>query len=301
MNNPVAILIIHFSLIRSLTKMSVIGKSIKLNNGTLIPFMGLGTWEVMNADEVVEEGLKVGYRLIDTAVLYDNEKLCGDGIINYLKKNTNSKREDIYYVTKLWNNQNGYENAKSAINECLKTVEGLGYIDLLLIHSPCEGKKMRLETWRAMQEAVEKGIVKSIGVSNYGINHLKELLSWDGLKIKPVVNEIEVSPWCMRDELCKFTKENDMQVIAYAPLSHAYRLQDEDAVKIAEKKNISVAQVLIRWSLQKGYIPIPKTKTLSRLPINLDVLIFQLSEDEMKQLDHPNVHDPSDWEVTTCP
>jgi diketogulonate reductase-like aldo/keto reductase len=280
---------------------NAIGKKVKLNNDTFIPFMGLGTWEIRNADEVVKEALNVGYRCIDTAVLYNNEKLCGKGIIDWLKENPSHKREEIYYITKLWNNQNGYDKAKSSILECFEKVKELGYIDLLLIHSPTEGSQMRLETWKAMQEAVEQGIVKSIGVSNYGIKHLQELLSWDGLKIKPVVNEIEVSPWCMRQALCDFTKSQGIDVIAYAPLSHSYRIKDEDAVEIANKKGVSVAQVLIRWSLQKGYIPIPKTKTFERLPINLDVLGFELTEYEMKQLDHPNVHDPSDWEVTTCP
>ncbi|KAG0680751.1 hypothetical protein C6P42_004686 [Pichia californica] len=277
------------------------GKDIKLNNNTTIPFLGLGTWEISNANEVVEEALNVGYRCIDTASNYENEKECGDGIINWLNKNPDHKREEVYYITKLWNDQNGYEEAKEGIALALEKVKGLGYIDLLLIHSPCEGRQMRLGTWKAMQEAVNEGTVKSIGVSNYGIKHLEELLAWEGLTIKPVVNEIEVSPWCMRQELCDFTKSKGIEVVAFAPLSHAFRLQDPDAVSIAKEKGVSAAQVLIRWSLQKGYIPIPKTKTLSRLPQNLDVLSFELSETEVKKLDHPEVHDPSDWEVTECP
>lgn len=281
--------------------LKTIGKSIKLNNGIYIPFMGVGTWELRNAEEVVSEALKVGYRCVDTASMYGNEVECGEGIMDWLKENPERKREDIYYITKLWDDQNGYSKATTAIEECLENVKGLGYIDLLLIHSPTQGRTMRLETWRAMQDAVEKGFVKSIGVSNYGIKHLQELLSWEGMKIKPVVNEIEVSPWCMRQELCDFTRSQGLQVIAYAPLSHSYRIEDSDALEIAKSKGISAAQVLIRWSLQKGYIPIPKTKTLKRLPVNFDVLSFELSDEEIKKLDHPHVHDPSDWEVTTCP
>lgn len=278
------------------------GKLTTLNNGTKIPFMGLGTWETFNADEVVYEALKKGYRLIDTAVLYGNEKKCGEGISKWLNEGSNdNKREDVYYITKLWNDQNGYLNAKKAIDECLNKVKNLKYIDLLLIHSPLEGKKLRLETWRAMQEAVKDGKVKSIGVSNFGEGHISELLNWEGLEIKPVVNEIEVSPWCMREELCEFTQKQGIHVIAYAPFSHSYRLNDPDAVVVAEKVGKSVAQVLIRWSLQKGYIPIPKTKTISRLSENLDVLNFELTKEQMEQLDHPEVHDPSDWEVTTVP
>lgn len=277
------------------------GKSIVLNNGIRIPFMGLGTWGVRNAAEIVERALDVGYRLIDTAVLYGNEKECGQGIVNWLKKDPANKREDVFYVTKLWNDQNGYDRASSAIDACIDKVSGLKYIDLLLIHSPTEGPRMRLETWKAMQEAVAAGKVRSIGVSNYGERHLDELLQWEGLKVKPCVNEIEVSPWCMRQELCDYTESKGLKVIAYAPLSHAYRIEDRDAQEIADSKGVSTAQVLIRWSIQKGYIPIPKTKTPSRLAPNLDVLSFNLTESEMNQLDHPEEHDPSDWDVVHCP
>ncbi|KAH3664102.1 hypothetical protein OGAPHI_004816 [Ogataea philodendri] len=280
----------------------MLAKIVKLNNGLTIPFMGLGTWELTNAAEVVKEALKAGYRCIDTAVLYGNERSCAEGIKQWISEDpANNRRQDVYYITKLWTNQMGYEKAKKAIAECLDRIQGLEYIDLLLIHAPTPGKQMRLETYKAIQEAVDAGVVKSIGVSNYGIAHVKELLSWPGLKHKPVANEIEVSPWCMRQELCDYCLSQDIQVIAFAPFSHANRINDPDAVSIAEKKGVTPAQVLIRWSVQKGYIPIPKTKTLSRLPTNLDVLSFELSKEELAQLDHPDVHDPSDWEVTTCP
>ncbi|GMM30823.1 aldo-keto reductase superfamily protein [Martiniozyma asiatica (nom. inval.)] len=279
----------------------IINNSITLNNGIKMPFMGLGTWESMNAAPVVHAALSKGYRMIDTASFYANEKECGEGIMQWINESPENKRSDVFYITKLWNNENGYHVAKEAIDKCLARVKGLEYIDLLLIHSPLEGPKMRLETWKAMQEAVEEGKVKSIGVSNYGIDHLKELLNWEGLKIKPVVNEIEVHPWCMRQELCDFTIKMGLKVVAFAPLSHSYRLQDKNVIEISKEKDISAAQVLIRWSLEKGYIPIPKTKTISRLSGNLDVLSFELSADEIAKLDHPNEHDPSDWEVTTCP
>lgn len=264
--------------------------------------MGLGTWNVPNATEVVEKALDVGYRLIDTAVLYGNERECGQGIVNWLNKDpAHNKRQDVFYVTKLWDDQNGYQVAKRAIDQCLNKVAGLGYIDLLLIHSPTQGKRKRLETWKAMQEAVESGKVKSIGVSNFGERHLDQLLNWEGLTIKPVVNEIEISPWCMRQDLSDYTKSLGLQVIAYAPLSHSYRINDPDATSVAKANGVTNAQVLIRWSIQKGYIPIPKTKTISRLAPNFDVLSFKLSDSNMKKLDHPEVHDPSDWDVVHCP
>ncbi|VEU23295.1 DEKNAAC104417 [Brettanomyces naardenensis] len=266
-----------------------------------IPPIGLGTWNIHNASVVVEQALDIGYRLIDTAKLYGNEREVGQGIINWINKDpVHNKRQDVFYVTKLWNDQNGYETAKRAIQDGLNKVSGLKYIDLLLIHSPTEGRRMRLETWKAMQEAVEAGHVRYIGVSNYGEKHIDELLNWDGLTVKPIANEIEVSPWCMRQELCDFTKKRGLQVIAYAPLSHAYRLTDPDAEAVAREKGVTPAQVLIRWSIEKGYIPIPKTKTESRLRSNFDVFSFKLTGDEMKRLDHPNVHDPSDWDVVHC-
>ncbi|ODV86699.1 hypothetical protein CANARDRAFT_21697 [[Candida] arabinofermentans NRRL YB-2248] len=277
-------------------------KFLTLNNGKKISSLGLGTWELTNAYEIVKAGLKVGYRTIDTASMYMNERECGEAIVDWIAEDpANNKREDVYYITKLWNDENGYEVAKKAIARCMERVKGLKYIDLLLIHSPLEGPTMRLETYKAMQEAVDSGIVKSIGVSNYGIAHVDELLNWPGLKYKPVVNEIEVSPWCMRQELIDHCKSKGLDIIAFCPFSHAQRINDPDALAIAKKHGVTSAQVLVRWSLQKGYIPLPKTKTLSRLATNFDVYSFELSEEDIKQLDHPNVHDPSDWEVTTCP
>lgn len=280
-------------------------KLLKLANGNLIPAIGLGTYDIPTSltAEVVYNGLKIGYRHFDTAVLYGNETEVAQGIGRWLDESPKNNRADVFFTTKLWNLQQGYAAAKRAVQEMLDKAKPLGYIDLLLIHSPLPGKAKRLETWKALQEAVQSGTVKNIGVSNYGKHHIDELLSWDGLEVKPVVNQIEISPWCMRQELADFCKSRGLIVEAYAPITHGYKLlhPPQELSDIAQKHNATVAQVLIKWSLQKGYVPLPKTKTLSRLKENLDLGHFELTSEEVAAISKPHEHDPTDWECTDAP
>lgn len=280
-----------------------IPKEYKLLSNDTIPTIALGTYDLPKSKttSIVEKALDAGYRHFDTAVLYGNEYEVAKGISNWLKRNPKVKRDEIFYTTKLWNTQFGYDNAKKAIQECVACVGDLGYIDLLLMHSPLGGKRLRIETWKALQEAVDQGLVKNIGVSNFGVEHLKDLFEWDGLKYKPVVNQIEISPWCMRQELADYCKSENLIVEAYAPLTHGYKLQDKSLVKIADELKKSPAQILIRWSLQHGYVPLPKTKTTTRLRENLDVYDFEIPEEKMKLLDHPEAYEPTDWECTNAP
>ena len=280
-----------------------IPREYKLLSNNTIPTIALGTYDLPRAKTtaIVEKALDEGYRHFDPAVLYENEYEVARGISNWLKKHSNVKRDEIFYTTKLWNTQFGYDNAKKAIKECVKCVGDLGYIDLLLMHSPLGGKRLRIETWKALQEAVDEGLVKNIGVSNFGEKHLKDLFEWDGLKYKPVVNQIEISPWCMRQELADYCKSEGLVVEAYAPLTHGYKLQEEGLVKIADELKKSPTQVLIRWSLQHGYVPLPKTKTPTRLRENLEVYDFEIPDEKMKLLDHPEAYEPTDWECTNAP
>ena len=280
-----------------------IPKKYTLSSGYTIPSVALGCYNIPQDDtaEIVEAALERGYRHFDTAVLYENEKEVGDGIQNWLNKNPQHSRQEIFYTTKLWNSQFGYDNAKLAIQQCLNAVKSLGYIDLLLMHSPIGGKQIRLDTWKAMQEAVDQGIVKNIGVSNFGERHIDALLNWDGLRYKPVVNQIEISPWCMREQLANFCKQKGIFVEAYAPLTHGYKINDLGLLKISSETGKNTGQILIRWSLQHGYIPLPKTETISRLTGNLDVYDFELTNDQMADIDHPEAYEPTDWECTTAP
>ncbi|XBW37724.1 hypothetical protein QEN19_003308 [Hanseniaspora menglaensis] len=280
-----------------------------LNNKTKIPALGFGTYMIppKNAVTIVYEACKIGYRHFDTAVLYGNEAEVSQGILKFINEEVESTgksfeeiRAKFYYTTKLWNSQcTSYEKATRGIEKCLVEASGLKYIDLLLIHSPLMGPEKRLETWSAMQD-FDKTKLRSIGISNFGVKHIQELLSWDGLKIKPVINQIEISPWLMRESIVKFCKNNDIQVEAYAPLTHGQNLHDSTLTEIASKHNVSNAQVLIKWSLQRGLIPLPKTATAKRLKTNIDVFSFELSKQETSLLDHPDAYQPTDWECTNC-
>ncbi|KAI3402822.1 hypothetical protein KGF56_004283 [Candida oxycetoniae] len=280
-------------------------RSITLNSGNTIPSIGLGCYNIPTSQtsSLVYEALKVGYRHFDTAVLYGNESQVIKGISLFLRDNPQVERSQIFYTTKLWNNQLGKKATEKAIDTMMDQIGDLKYIDLLLIHSPLPGQQRRLESWGVMQEAVQQGKIKNIGVSNYGKHHIEELFNWSQLKIPPAVNQIEISPWCMRQELAQWCLKNDIQVEAYAPLTHGYKLESPPAElkKIMTKYNKSAAQILIKWSLEKGYIPLPKTKTPSRLISNISVNDFELTAEEMKIIDQPDAYEPTDWECTDAP
>ena len=283
---------------------------VTLNNNAKIPTIGLGTYllPASSTDKLVYEACKKGYRHFDTAVLYENEKDVAAGMVKFIKEESEKTgesfdkiRSQFFYTTKLWNNQcTSYENAVLGIESCLAKIGELKYIDLLLIHSPLMGPENRLATWKAMQE-YDSSKLKNLGVSNFGIKHLEQLLSWDGLEIKPVVNQIEISPWLMRQELVKFCKANSIQVEAFAPLTHGENLSNPVLTQIAYKYNVLNAQILIRWSIQHGLIPLPKTSKVERLSSNLSVFGFEISDEDMKKLDHPDAYQPTDWECTDCP
>lgn len=266
---------------------------ITLNNGVEIPLIALGVYltpKEITAD-VTYLALNAGYRHFDSAEWYENEKEVADGISQWLADNKNAKRGDIFYTTKLFDNHQGYQKAKAAIDGCLAKVESLGYIDLILIHSPQTNKEKRLGTWKALQEAVVEGKVKSIGVSNYGIHHLQELLLWKDLTIKPVVNQIELHPWMMRTEIVNFCKAHDIELEAYCPLARGHMKHDEILNLMSTKYHKTHAQILIRWSLQQGFIPLPKTTDKNRAIENLLVFDFAILELDMEEISRPEAYE----------
>ena len=284
----------------SLTKYS----TYSLNNGAKIPVIAMGVYLTPPnvASQVAYNALSVGYRHLDSAQMYENEQEVGEGIVKWLKESSDRRREDVYYTTKILDSNHGYEKAKKAIEGSLERVKSLKYIDLMLIHSPQSNREKRLETWQAMQEAVENGQIKLIGVSNYGVHHLKELLEWDGLRIKPVVNQIELNPWLMRTKIVDYAKENNIILEAYSPLTQGKKLHDATLVELAEKDNKSPAQILIRWSLQQGFVVLPKSEKKERAIENLDVFDFSILDEDMKTLSHPEsnevlaIWDPSTYQ-----
>ena len=287
---------------------------VKLNSGYNIPRIGLGVFkaESSEATDSVLVALEAGYRHIDSAKYYNNERDSVEGILKFLEKPGQTvKREDIFYTTKIWNDDHGYEKATAAIDAALDKLSGyskedqtsrnLEYIDLVLIHSPLSNREKRLGTWKTLQEAVKAGKIKSIGVSNYGIPHLEELLNWDGLVIKPAVDQIELHPWLQRPELVGYLRNKYIVPVAYSPLTRGQRLDDPQLAEYAERYNKSPAQILIKWSIQAGFVSLPKSTNPQRIKDNIDIDDFELSAEDFEKLGDKNENGVTGWDPTVHP
>jgi diketogulonate reductase-like aldo/keto reductase len=259
--------------------LSVGDKSI-LNNGIKIPFLGLGAYLLTGVETInaIHWALEAGYRHIDTAKMYNNEKEVGAAV-----KSSGIPRSEIFVTTKLWNDEHGFDRAKKA---CYKSLErfGFDYIDLYLIHWPGGGR--REETWKALESLYDEGVCKSIGVSNYTIDHLKGTLKI--ANIIPQVNQVEFSPFLYQSELLEFCTENKIQLEAYSPLGKGEILNNHGLKEIAKKYNKSTAQVLIRWCLQHKIVVIPKSANRNRIIENANVFDFEISMEDMNKLDSLN-------------
>ncbi|CDK28022.1 unnamed protein product [Kuraishia capsulata CBS 1993] len=255
---------------------------VKLNSGYDIPELGFGVYQVDPADtaELVYSALKVGYRHIDTAQFYGNEYETAQGILKWLKEG-HGKRSDVFLTTKV-RSPEGYDEVVESINGSLQKIEGLEYLDLILLHSPMTNKEKRLGSWKAFQEFNEKGLIKSIGVSNYGNHHIKELQDWEGLRVLPAVNQIELHPWNQRPNEVKYDRSLGIEIQAWSPLTQGKKFDDPQLLKLSKKYNKTPAQVLIKWSLQLGNIVLVKSSTQARQLENLQVDDFELSKEELE-------------------
>ena len=250
-------------------------KYYNLNNELEIPAMGLGVWQIDNAEqcaEVVSFALKQGYSLIDTATVYKNEAAVGEGI-----RQSGVPREKIFVTSKLWVQDMGYENTKGAIDRLLQRM-GLEYLDMYLIHHSFGDYK---GSWRAMEEAVSAGKIKTIGVANFSIALLQDLIS--ASTMVPAVNQIEFHPFCQQKELRAFMKDNHIQLEAWSPLGSGNQdiLNDRELKSMAEKYKKNVGQIILRWHIQEGAVVIPKSVHEERIASNLDIWDFELTEPEM--------------------
>jgi methylglyoxal/glyoxal reductase len=277
-----------------------VNSKVTLNNGVQMPVIGLGTYKAPEGEEVIHEvtwALHSGYRLIDTAKVYKNEEGVGKAI-----KESGIPREEIFVTTKLWNPDQGYESGLKAIDESLSKL-GLGYVDLYLVHWPTadpDAKKSidrREVTWRAMEEIYKSGKAKAIGVSNYTIRHLEEMKKY--ATIFPTVNQVEFHPYLFQKELLDYCKANNIVLEAYRPLTNGKRIENEVLDNIAKKYGKTNAQILIRWSLEHGCVPLPKSVHKERVEENINVFNFELSEEDMKAIDALNENarlspDPTD-------
>ncbi|EPS30179.1 hypothetical protein PDE_05129 [Penicillium oxalicum 114-2] len=267
----------------------------KLRSGHEIPVLGFGVYLIppSTTEKVVAEALKNGFRHIDSAIMYGNERACGRAI-----RDSGLDRSDIFFTTKIPPESMGYSDARRAIESSLREA-GLDYFDLILIHAPYGGKEARLGSWRALVEAQKAGKVKSIGVSNYGIHHLEELEEYiqggGGGEIS--VGQYELHPWLDHSDIVEWCQSREIVVEAYSPLAHGTRFREPVLAQIGEKYGKSPAQVLIRWSLQMGFVPLPKSAKTQRIPQNANVFDFALSPEDMKLLD-TGEYSPTDWDPT---
>lgn len=257
-----------------------------LNNGVKIPVVGFGTWQTPDgniAESSVLAALKAGYRHIDTAAAYGNQESVGRGI-----RKSGIPRDEVFVTTKLWNKDHGYQAAKQAIDRSLMEL-GLDYLDLYLIHWPNpvdfrdRWQEMNAESWRAMEEAVQAGKIRAIGVSNFRAKHLDELLKT--ATIQPTVNQIFLNPSDLQPEVTAYNEAHHILSEAYSPLGTGKIFKVAELQNIAANYGKTVAQVVLRWSLQHGFLPLPKSVHPERIEENVQLFDFELSEADMKVID----------------
>jgi 2,5-diketo-D-gluconate reductase A len=251
---------------------------ITLHDGSQIPQLGLGVWQVSDAQAgpALAAAFEAGYRAIDTAAAYNNEDSIGKAV-----KASGLPRDKLFITTKLWNDAHGYDATLKAFDASLKKLQ-LDYVDLYLIHWPVPKQKLFIESWRAFAKLKEDGRVKSIGVSNFNIPHLQTLIDETG--IAPTVNQIELHPQMQQQELRQFHKEHSIATESWSPLGQGTILQDATIGAIAKKHRKTPAQVIIRWHLDNGLIVIPKSVTPSRIKENFAVFDFRLDNDDLGQI-----------------
>ncbi|MED4205885.1 aldo/keto reductase [Neobacillus mesonae] len=256
-----------------------------LHNDVKMPWLGIGVFKVEEGPELVnavKTAIKHGYRSVDTAAIYENEEGVGIGIQEGLKE-AGIAREELFVTSKVWNSDLGYESTIAAYETSLKKL-GLEYLDLYLIHWPVEGKYK--DAWRALETLYKEGRVKSIGVSNFQIHHLEDLMK--AAEIKPMVNQVERHPRLTQKELQAFCKNNGIQLEAWSPLMQGQLLENEILQKIADNHNKSFAHIILRWDLQHGVVIIPKSTKEHRIIENANVFDFELTKEEMQIIDDLN-------------
>ncbi|TFK73282.1 aldo-keto reductase [Pluteus cervinus] len=271
--------------------------TITLRDGHKMPIVGFGTYELDGKDayNTVTWALEAGYRHIDSAAWYENEAECGQAILDWCAR-TSNPRASIFFTTKLKTNSS-YDATRQAILKSLTECK-LGYLDLYLIHGPIGGPTARKECWRAVCDAQKEGLIRSVGVSNYGIRHLNDFLE-DGTAI-PAVNQIDLHPFMTRTDIVALCKEHDIALQAWAPLVRGLRFKNSTIQKLSKKYERQPAQILLRYSLQKGYIPLPKASSKQRIVDNTLIFDFALTEDEIKELDALDEYLVTDWDPTNC-
>lgn len=257
-----------------------------LNNGIKIPAIGFGTFRTprgVATEQSVLNAINAGYRSIDCAAVYGNESSVGAAV-----KKSGISREQLFITSKLWNDEKGYKSTFKAFEKTLRDLQ-LDYLDLYLIHWPIakasknNWQNANNETWKAFEELYQAGKIKALGVSNFYQHHLEPLM--ENAKIQPMVNQIEFHPGLLQAETVGFSKEHNLLVEAWAPLSNGGIFKNAELTALSEKYGKTIAQVALRWIVQKGIIPLPKSVTPNRIQENLAVFDFELSQEDVSIID----------------
>jgi len=253
-------------------------QKVTLNNGVEMPILGFGVYQVPDAEECersVSQAIETGYRLIDTAAVYQNEEAVGNAV-----KKSGVPREEIFVTTKLWVSDAGYENAKRAFEKSLRKLQ-LDYLDLYLIHQPYGDV---YGAWRAMEELYREGVIKAIGISNFPPDRVMDFIVHN--EVVPAVNQIETHPFHQQTETQKFLSENNVQIESWGPFAEGRNniFQNELLVSIAGKYEKTVAQVILRWLIQREVVVIPKSVRKERIVENFEVFNFELSVEDMDKV-----------------
>ncbi|KUK15870.1 MAG: 2,5-didehydrogluconate reductase [Petrotoga mobilis] len=259
-------------------RITSISDKVELANKVKIPWLGYGTYKA-HGDELVEGvkyALSIGYRLIDTAEMYENEEEIGKAI-----RQSKIPRDEIFITSKVWNTNQGFESTLNSFENSLKRL-GTDYLDLYLIHWPVSGKY--LETWKALEKLYKEGRVKAIGVSNFLIHHLQDIIN--NCEITPMVNQVEFHPYLLQRDLLDYCQRNKIQLEAWSPLMRGRVLNIPQIIDIAKKYKKTPAQIVLRWDLQHGVVTIPKSVHKERIKENADIFDFELTEEEMNTIDN---------------
>ncbi len=270
--------------------MSDLTTRIKLNNGTDIPCLGFGTYKIkdpMEAYNSVKNALELGYRHIDTAAFYENEKYVSNAIMDFINARS-CNRQDIFVTSKVWKTELGYDKTLAAFERTMKEMGDLEYLDLYLVHWPAsyafddDWKNTNRETWKAMTEIYKSGRVKAIGVSNFLTHHLDTIID---MEVTPAVNQIEINPGFLQEDTVNYCKAKGILVEAWSPLGRGKSLSHPVIEQLASKYDRTTAQIILRWEMQHGILPLPKSVTPSRILENSKLFDFELDEDDMQTID----------------
>lgn len=275
-------------------KTNTMPPTVKLNTGREIPQVGLGLW--LNKDEQqckdsVAAALKAGYRHFDTAQIYKNEQFLGAALAE-----SSVDRSELFITTKIWNDNFWWDDLLLSLDESLEKLR-TDYVDLLLLHFPVT--ETRGPAWRRMEEACNAGKAKAIGVSNYTVKHLEELLR--ECSVKPAVNQVELHVFLQQPELIEYCQSNGIVVEAYSPLAHGHGLDDESLLAIAKKHGKTTAQIMLHWCIEQGLVVLPKSTHEKRIKENIELFDFKLDDEDLDRIKKLNKNFRTCWDPTNVP